>query len=191
MRRIITSLSIMLLLLSYGIRAQDISVGVKGGVNFSTLGGDAEDVRYNTGIHIGGYAFSRVSGNITIQSELYFSQQGAKSDIDINLRTAYSYLNLPILLKFYLRPGFQIHTGPQIGFLLSGKIKDGDVEQDISEQLNKTDVSLALGTGYEFDSGFNFNARFNFGLNSTADNPGQTNMRFTNQVFQISGGYTF
>jgi len=84
--------------------------------------------------------------------------------------------------------GFRLQTGPQIGFLTSGKTETDDVEVDITDDLNSVDFSWSFGAGYLFHSGFGIDARYNLGLTDIND---VGNYNAHNRVFQVGLFYQF
>ncbi|SFW67429.1 outer membrane insertion C-terminal signal [Sinomicrobium oceani] len=138
--------------------AQDVTFGIKGGLNFSTvkfdsdMGGASPDGK--TGFYIGGLADFGISEKFHIQPEAIFSFEGA-DDYDM------TYLNIPVLAKFYVVEGFNIQAGPQFGFLL-------DSDED-SEFLKTMNFGLSFGAGYELPAGVFFDARYNLGLSDVLD----------------------
>ena len=161
--------------------------GIKGGLNYSSLNTKVNS-NTKTGFHGGGFATLKLS-NVAIQSEILFSQQGAQltldgQDIDAN----YSYLNIPVLLKLYVAGGFNIHMGPQFGYIRSAnRVFKGD-KQDYKERLKESEISLAMGAGWDLPMGLTIEGRYNLGLTEIYKYPSQSTAA-KNQVFQISLGY--
>jgi len=158
--------------------------GVKGGVNISSLGGnDSQIGSAKFGFHAGVYLAVRISDRLGFQPELVFSQQGFQVNnalIDA-FAVNYNYLNLPLLAKIYVADGTSVQVGPQLGYLLHSDVPN----------VKKMDVTLAMGLGYEMESGINFSLRYNLGLLNTIVNAPNLSASSTNRVFQFSIGYTF
>ncbi|MBQ0735383.1 porin family protein [Aquimarina celericrescens] len=152
--------------------AQDIKLGVKGGVNFANVTGSDIDFDSRTGFHIGGVLQISVLETFAIQPEVLYSAQGAElGDIDFDI----DYLNVPILAKLKFAKFLSVEAGPQLGFV----VNEGDNVQDIES----FDFSGAVGAGVEFGSFFG-QLRYNFGLTDiNSDEDGK------NSNFQISVGY--
>lgn len=173
------------------LSSQEVTFGVKAGVNFASLSGDDSDgLDSKTSFHIGGVAVIGISEKFAVQPELVYSAQGAKEsfegiDIDYNI----DYINLPVLAKFYVAEGFSIEAGPQVGFLMSAKVEAEGESVDLKDDLKGIDFSGAIGVGYKMDSGLNFAARYNLGLANIADFDGEGDLK--NNVIQISIGYNF
>lgn len=173
--------------------AQDVKFGVKAGLNFANLTGDAEDNSMRVSFHVGGLAEIKLSNKFAIQPELLFSSQGAKFDTNTSEKLVYdlSYINVPVLAKFYATPQFYLEAGPQIGFIVSAKAKyDGDSE-DIKNSFNSTDFGLNIGGGYNFTDNIYAGLRYTAGLSNIADVPDESNFETGNSVIALSVGYRF
>lgn len=174
--------------------AQDVKFGAKAGLNISNVSGeDVENNDARTSFHIGAVAEIEISDKFSIQPELVYSAQGAKSsDGDIDVTLSLDYLNIPVMAKFYVAEGFSLEAGPQVGFLMSAKAKAefmGDsAENDIKDDFKSIDFGLNFGAGYKLENGLNFSARYNIGLSNIAE---ESDNSVKNGVFQVSVGYFF
>lgn len=177
-------------IMAFGVaaQAQDMKFGVKAGVNFANLGGDAETSGSRTGFHVGGLAEFKLSEQFSIQPELVYSMQGAKEEIlGEEFDVKYDYLNIPIMAKYYLMEGLSLHAGPQIGFLMSAKADD----EDIKDGTNSIDFGIAGGAEYELSMGVFFQARYYAGLSNTYDGEDSDDYKAPNNVISLSVGYKF
>lgn len=181
----------------------EIRFGAKAGLNLATITGDGTDeLSTRTSFHVGALVEIPISDKFAFQPELLFSNQGAKFEFNGATFTdestiKLSYLNLPLMAKFYVAEGFSIQAGPQIGLLLSAKDEgedsiDGEYEDDIKDELKGIDFGLNFGLGYQLDMGLFFDARYNLGLTDIADErANDDDWSNQNGVFQISVGYKF
>jgi len=169
------------------------SIGLKGGLNFAKF--DVSDVggsiQNKTGFHGGAFVLAKFTA-FAIQPELIFSQQGSDFTFNgQNLSSNFGYLNVPILLKFYLPFGLNFQAGPQFGFLNSadGQILGADGEVvDVSKDMYKnSDTSVALGIGWDLPLRLTVDFRYNLGVSEIEDDARLTATK--NQVFQLSVGY--
>ena len=117
----------------------NLNLGVKGGVNFSTMIGDTySDLGLRMGLLIGAYAELPYSEKLSFQGELTYSQEGARnaryafstfSSVIYDQKLKYNYLNIPIVIKYHLNDQINLQGIYQMGFRLSAKevriIKDG------------------------------------------------------------------
>ncbi len=195
--------------------AQDMSFGAKAGLNVSTLTGDVEDTNSLIGAHAGVFAEFKISDKFSFQPELLFSMQGAKEKISgteslggetysftEETKLKLSYINIPLMAKYYVAEKFSLEAGPQIGFLMSAK---GDYEysetfggetfsesasEDVKDGFKGIDFGLNFGAAYDFTDNLFAGVRYNLGLgdiNDVEDFDGKIN----NSVFQVSIGYKF
>ena len=183
------SLSLVLVLMFATLtNAQHSTVefGLKGGLNFANLNYESNmDSKTRTSVHAGLLAHFHLNKNWAIQPELMFSGQGAKYDGDRTVKLG--YLNIPVLVQYMFDNGFRLQTGPQLGFLLNAKSKAGDLEADVKDELNTTDVSWSFGVGYITPSGFGVDARYNLGLTNISEDDNSVK----NNVFQLGIFYQF
>jgi Outer membrane protein beta-barrel domain len=178
--------ALFLLSLSILVKAQDTHFGIKGGLNITSLDvKDGVDLDSKAGFHIGGLAHVHLSPHFAIQPELLYSTQGGKNG---DTKWKLGYINVPLLLQVMTGTGFRFETGPQIGFAVSSKYKDGDIEYDYGDVTETVDVSWAVGISYLFPEGIGFDARYNHGLTDVYE-PESYEIR--NRVFQIGVFYQF
>jgi hypothetical protein len=196
-------LCILLLWISGGMLAQEISFGAKGGVNFANLGGDDADevdMESLTGFHLGLLAELKFNESFAFQPEVLYSSQGAKAsetffdedfgNMNVDVKLKLSYISLPLLLKFYPLEGLSLDIGPQVSFLVDSEA-EADVQGenfsiDIKDETNSFDFSGAFGVGYSLPVGLFFQGRYVLGFTDVYD---ESNLR--NRIFQITVGYKF
>jgi hypothetical protein len=166
------------------VNAQKIKFGAKGGLNFASISGDnTQGSDLVTAFNFGVLSEIPISDTFSFQPELMYSGQG----YSFNDNTiALSYLNIPLMGKYYLTKGLSIEAGPQLGFLLSAKNETTDVK----DSFNPFDFGVNFGLGYKLDNGLNFGVRYNMGLTDINDLPNSSSNN-KNSVFQLSVGYFF
>lgn len=181
--------------------------GLIAGLNIANanLSGDGvPSTKSITDFHGGAFVDIEINEKFHIQPELIYSGQGTKFDLIINYEgTNYnttdefrlSYINLPIMFKFYPQKSFYLAAGPQIGFLTKSTLKVSvlgqSAEQDAKDLFTGTDMGINIGTGYEFTDNFFANAQYNIGLSNIAETEPGDNSKIKNRVFQLSIGYKF
>jgi hypothetical protein len=183
---------IAVVLIAGFVSQAQIKFGVKAGANISMWGGDdAEDLKSKFGFHAGAIVNIPVNTMFSVQPEVLYSAEGAKSE-DVGGDTHYNlnYINIPVLFQYNNPSGFYAELGPQIGLLMSAKAKNGDDEEDIKEFLKGSNFSLAVGAGFKTKSGFGFGVRYSLGLSSISDDSDgdikQSNLGFG--IFYLLGG---
>lgn len=168
---------------------QNIEWGIKAGPNYSTTTSEL-DSEYIFGYHAGFVAELKIAPKFSIQPELFYSLEGGRTSFDFSfeeMSIAYEekaklgYLNLPIMMKYFVTPGLSIQAGPQVGYLLSAKsnyeiatnflgfpINESGTE-DIKGDLKKISLGLNFGLGYEFQNNIFLQARYVLGLNDISN----------------------
>jgi hypothetical protein len=180
--------AIIILLVCAGATAAvaqaSVSLGIKGGLNFANVDTSTPGAAYNsrTGYHAGAFVNVKLT-KLAIVPELIYSVQGS----DVSSATSpgaleLSYVNIPILVKFYLIGGLNLQAGPQFGFLTSATQAGADVKS----LVKGSDQSIALGAGFDIKN-FVIDARYNLGLSEINDAAGSSAAK--NQVFQLSVGF--
>ena len=170
-----------------------LAVGIKGGLNFAKLdvsSSIASNFEHRTGFHAGAFTLIKLT-KIGIQPEIIFSRQGSKFQLNSqDLEANFDYINIPIILKLYTVAGINLQFGPQFGFLSKAEaetvINGVKTMSDVKDLYKDSDLSLALGVGWDLPFGLMLDARYNLGIKDISDGP--NNNETKNQVWQISAG---
>lgn len=188
--------------------AQEVRLGVKGGVNFATLSGDnLGNIKSLTGFHIGALAEIPITEQFAVQPEVLYSAQGGKYhekgselgvDYAYDVETKLDYIQIPVMAKYYVIDGLSIEAGPQISFLTSSKVEyEGSAGgitisgEDDLDDASTVDFGLGAGASYRLPMGLFFTARYNFGLSNINDASDASDNKIHNRVAQLSVGYSF
>jgi len=168
------------------VNAQEIKFGVKGGLNFANLKGDnTSNLEPVTAFNFGVMSEISITDKFSFQPELMYSGQGFSFKNDKN-PVALSYINLPLIGKYYVTKGLSLEAGPQIGYLVGADYDGVNVKDD----YKKLDFGANVGLGYKLDNGINFGVRYNLGLSNINDVQGDSD-KIKNNVLQVSLGYFF
>ncbi|MEI6947613.1 porin family protein [Paraflavisolibacter sp. H34] len=182
-------------LLFAGLSAQaqlDGKLGVKGGLNLSSIKGLGASSSSKAGLHLGLLSHLHIAPEWSLQPEVMYSNQGAtykSGGEEHNL--ALHYINIPIQLQYMFNNGFRLQTGPQLGLLVDVTDKvDGEDQTThlTSDYFKVPDVSWTFGTSYLTYSGFGLDARYNLGLSKINDKGTGT---LKNSVWQFGVFYLF
>jgi hypothetical protein len=177
-----------------------LAVGLKAGPNFASIntkGTAEENYKNRTGFHGGAFVLIKAT-KIGIQPEILFSQQGSTVEIDQQkFESNFSYVNIPVIVKLYLAAGLNLQAGPQFGFVTSAETPIEDqlnpgtyTVQDVKNKMKSSDMTAALGLGWDLPFGLTIDARYNMGLSKIYDQaPSNQTEDAKNQVFQLSLGY--
>jgi hypothetical protein len=158
------------------------NMGVKGGINFSTLN---TNQNLKTGFHMGLVWPTYLGSNVALQPEVVYSLQGVKLSGESQLNLG--YINTPFLVQLRFGGGFRLEAGPQLGFLASAKTQTGNSLENVRSNYKMLDTGLAVGFGFLGGSGFGFDVRYNYGLSDISKPGGDV----YNRVFQLGLFYQF
>jgi hypothetical protein len=171
--------------------------GIKVGLNLSNIFNSTNDMDFSPQLkpdfHAGIFANMRF-GSWGLQPELLYSRAGFKNNGNAVIL---KYITLPVMAKFYFG-GFNLELGPYVSYLAAVSpgstqvtIEEADfyskaADIKLSDLKNGTDIGVAAGIGYDFDSGLTIGARYNQGLSDMAKN-----LQWKNSVAAISLGFKF
>jgi hypothetical protein len=110
----------------------------KAGITFSKTNAEGQEIveqKFKSGFLVGAAMEFPVKGAFSLQPELLFIQKGFRLKgegseqgitFKIDNRTTINYLEVPVLLKYYLNDSdtrFYVIAGPSIGIGIGGKVK--------------------------------------------------------------------
>ena len=175
-------------------------IGVAAGVNFSNTV-DAYNSDFSTstiaGWHAGLTFDLPVSYSFSFAPEILFSQKGYKAETtygEFKQRT--NYIDIPLLAKFKVVPGFNFVIGPQLTFLTSTKniYDDGFntvYEKDYDNRGDKSVVSGVIGVGINLNRNVELRGRYAIDLSKNRTNYNSALPDYRNQVFSLGLGFRF
>ncbi len=176
------------------VKAQ-IDFGIKGGLNLGKLILSDPEASYQskTGYHAGIFFQSRFD-KVAIQPELLlYTLQGNFSGPGYTGTEDFTYVTIPVMLKFFPVKGLNLQVGPQFGMLINGERSTSTllstIKQDIKEQYEKTDYSVSAGLGWDFSFGLKMDARYNIGVKDI--NKAANGEEAKSRVFLVSLGWNF
>jgi hypothetical protein len=133
-----------------------------------------------------------------------YSTQGSKFDFlaeydgniyDTENTFKLSYINIPVMFKYYAAEKFSLEAGPQLGFLTSSKMETEVIGQSVTQNakslFESIDFGLNIGAGYDFTKNISAGVRYNFGLANVGKNEDGSDDSIKNNVFSVSVGYKF
>jgi hypothetical protein len=198
------------------------SFGVRAGLSSAKMSGEAANnlndlldftnggitTNSHTGFFGGGYVNIPLTGQLSVEPALYYTQKGYELRGELNVKgldflganakakLTSSYIDLPILLKGNFS-GFQIFAGPQISYLTKADLRTTagllgfnllNNTMDATEQFNRWDAGITGGVGYQFANGLNITAAYDHGLSKADKNQ---NMEAYNRSFKVGLGISF
>lgn len=156
----------VMLILTINLSAQG---GIKGGFNLSkfySMEPAGIDQKYLAGFQVGLFKGFSISPSVQVQPEIFYIQKGSKMTMMIDTVEAIykikiSYFEIPILLKFNIKPDTSVNpyliAGPYVAFRSKATATVealGQTEkEDIKDQVKSTDFGIIGGAGLEFKVG--------------------------------------
>jgi len=176
MNRILILIGIMLLPGSTGLYAQRAQIGLKGGVNFSSLHTqDAAGRKMLPGFNNGFFARLPLMKKWSFQPEIYYTTKGADltyntTVADGTVRYKFSYVEMPLILVAHIKPYFNIQGGAYVAFLLDSEVKNRsgvalfNYERVLHRRdFNRMDAGMMLGIGFDLGA-FGTGLRYSYGF---------------------------
>jgi hypothetical protein len=206
------AVALAVLVMSGQTQAQSKRAGVNLGIDFSTLGGDIDELvgtnaESVTGFSAGAFLGIDVSRMFRIQLNGQYVQKGAKfeeSGVRLTFDAPYVELLLPVTLlipiegssitpRFYAGPSLAFETSCDVTLEVEGETPVTVACSDFDAPTTTTDYGVFFGAGVDFAVGAGeivFDVLYNMGLANINNYPGDTET-IKNRNFQILVGYAF
>jgi len=176
-----------------------VKVGLTGGLNIANTV-DAYNSNYTTGTiagwNAGLYLDIPLIYPLSFEPEVLFSQKGFTAQTtDGNLTSRSNFIDVPLLAKFHLAPGFNFLIGPQLSFLTSttNTYDNGfavTAQDHYNYNNNTTFLDGVIGFSVDLNPAVELRARYTIDLNEN-DGNGSYVPDYRNQVFQLGLGFKF
>jgi len=161
MKRVVLAFAIMM----FGLTSAQVKFGINGGFSSAVVSDEFEDL--SAGYYAGVFTEFGLRGFATMQPALNYVR--FKDD---------SYLQIPVIAKFYFLPKINVQLGPQFAFRLD----------DVPDTINKTNFGIAFGLGADIISGLLIEARYAVQLNNAFKSPASGEKLHFN-LFNVGLGY--
>jgi hypothetical protein len=163
----------LLIAVSISAKAQ-LSLGVKGGVNFSKISTDNLKESTLTGYQAG--FFGRIGNSLYFQPELYLSGTGGKfessdNDQSYSGKVRFTNLNVPLLIgkSFGQKDlNFRIMAGPIYTYQLDKSENFGSNVSGAFQNFNKSNLGYQAGAGVDIGA-ITADLRYEGGLTKISD----------------------
>lgn len=193
MKKAILILMLSIAFIDFAAGQQELGLGIKGGLNLATQHTDdpASSAKVIIGYNGGIYANYFVLNFLAVQAELSASLKGSRwEDESWDAKDNLGYIELPILVKFQPVDMFNVHAGPQFGFLFSAKqtANGEDEKTDVMEYYKKADMAFVLGIEANLDYRLNVGIRYSLGLVDVAVTDSDYEYKWSNNVLQVYAG---
>lgn len=149
-----------------------VRFGAKIGLNFSNTNFNrgvpappvAVDTKWKPGIAAGFLLQVPLSKLFSLQQEYLFSQMGGEIK-DSGTEYKFSYLSLPLLLKYGFLSRFSLFAGPQFDLLIQAKQQINGASLDITHDTEERSIGAVAGAEYYVLKNVSLTGRYMHGLN--------------------------
>ena len=163
-KNVMTTLLLAVMILFISTANAQHTIGIKGGVNIGSLSGFEGNNRISA--HAGVFLHHTINAVWCFQPELLFSGEGQRYFDNGEERTlALDYLQLPLMVQYYVVPQFYLEAGPQVGVLISAQDKgDESAHLNVKDDFSAAQIALGIGAGFKANDQVIIYGRYNFGL---------------------------
>lgn len=203
MKKIIIALMCMLLTAGAAMAQKRFTFGPKVGVDYTHFWDNEEDASGQFNYQAGVFLEYRFTDKFSVAPEVVFAAQGAKTKRAIETTYHTNYINVPVMLKWYVIKPLSIDFGPQLGINIYSKetIKSipyeapmlkriADGTYDIKDLTKTVDFSVALGLTYNITDEVFVQGRYTMGMINVFKTD-YTSKKFKYGNAQIAIGYRF
>ncbi|MBR5086721.1 MAG: PorT family protein [Muribaculaceae bacterium] len=177
MKKIAIALMCMILATGAAMAQKQFTFGPKVGFDLTHFWGEYVNHDVKLGYQVGAFAEFGVTDKFAIAPEVVFAAQGGK-------HYTTNYVNIPVMLKFYVAPAFSIDFGPQVGINVYSKLEG----VDLSDATKTVDFGAGLGATYNLAKDVFVQARYTMGFTPVFKGEGA---EAKNGNAQIAIGYRF
>ena len=158
-----------------------VQFGGKVGFDMTNFWGENVDHGMKPSYQAGLVMEYKFNPHFAIAPEVVFASQGGKvKAVEVNLfdltitgkkKLTYNtnYINVPVMLKYYVAPSFSIDFGPQVGFNVYSKATVDGETFDLKDGTKTVDFGLGLGGTYNLTENAFVQARYTLGLTKVFD----------------------
>lgn len=201
-------------MMSLGAFAQ-VQFGAKVGFDLTNFWGENVGHKIRPNYQVGVLMEYKATPKFAIAPEVVFAAQGGKESITVTGTSKFeatqtyntNYINIPIMLKYYVTPDFSIDFGPQLGINVYSKttvklslrdkevLPEGVTEKtttDFKDATKAIDFGVGLGATYYLAENIFVQARYTMGLTKVfKEDYILDNSKYHNGNAQISFGMKF
>ncbi len=197
-----------LALATMSVSAQDVTIGVRAGLNFANMSEEGVSPDSRLGLHAGVVFDIPVAENFFVQPGLFLSQKGAKmtekvDGVKVEANLTPLYLEVPVLASYRIplseKVKLHLNAGPYLAYGISGKTKAeaaaGGYKESAEVDLfgdegsaKRFDAGVQIGAGLGFLNNYYAGIAYEWGVTNISQT---TSGKTKNRNFMISLGYNF
>jgi hypothetical protein len=182
MKKTFIALVCMVLASGAALAQKTFTLGPKVGIDYTHQWGNNINDESALNYQIGAFLEYRLNNKFSIAPEVVFATHARpkmewqdwwlseEPTRDVTTTSQVNYINIPVMLKYYVTQSLSIDLGPQFGFKVYGKSTDkwkdsnGNWKEKHDIGGRNIDVGLGLGATYNFTERFFVQARYTLGL---------------------------
>lgn len=182
MKKIAVALMCTILATGAAMAQKQFTFGPKVGVDYTNYWGKGTEHGGKLSYQAGLFMEYRVTNKFSLAPEVVFAAQGGKYEIkrmDVVYKETdnVNYINVPVMMKFYVCPELSIDFGPQVGFNVYSKNtaeakianEKGKITTNMKDYTNTVDFGLGLGLTYNITEDVFVQGRYTMGLTKVFD----------------------
>ena len=182
MKRLLLFLALSFTLFHLNAQNSKHTIGIMGGGSFSTISNYEGDLLL--GLTGGIYYEWKLSDRLAFQSNILYVQKGEMEKNNISALKLH-YINMPIMLKYYITAEFSISTGINSDFLVGVTANNID-----KNDFKNTDWGIPIGLSYLLSDKIELGVTYNLGLTKIENNNMNSN-DLKNNFGNITLAYLF
>ena len=199
MKKIAIAFVCMIMAVGTAMAQKQFTFGPKIGVDYTHYWGKNVEHGGQLNYQAGLFMEYRFTNKFSVAPEVVFAAQGGKYDtkvlgVELKETDHANYINVPVMLKYYVIPELSIDFGPQVGFNVYSKNttevkaggEGGKGTTDMKDYTKSVDFGLGLGLTYNIAKDVFVQGRYTMGLTKVFDGP-----EGKNGNAQIAIGYRF
>lgn len=209
MKKLTIAFLCMILATGAAMAQKTFTFGPKIGVDYTHFWGKDCQHGGQLNYQAGMFFEYRFNNKFSIAPEVVFAAQGGKKDeivlisptdyFDAVYTDNLNYINVPVMLKYYVTPALSIDFGPQLGInvyhkgTVKGKGDHKDYKQTYDTDAKSVDFGLGLGLTYNISKDVFVQGRYTMGLTDAFNTPKTAlfPVEEKNGNAQIAIGYCF
>ena len=200
MKKIAIALMCMIMATGVAMAQKQFTFGPKIGVDYTHYWG--KDVKHGGQLNYQAGVFFeyRFNDKVSIAPEIVFAAQGGKYNgefdgFETDVTEHVNYINVPVMLKYYVAPSLSIDFGPQIGYNVYSKYTwkysfgETEFKETVDQKVATKDIDFGVGLGltYNIAKDVFVQGRYTMGLTKVFKNYSEAK----NGNAQIAIGYRF
>lgn len=203
MKKITIALMCMIMATGAAMAQKQFTFGPKVGFDLTNYWGENVEHGMKPSYQAGLFFEYRFTNRFSIAPEVVFAAQGGKyntranilgADVEVKETDNVNYINVPVMLKYYVIPQLSVDFGPQVGFnvysknTIEAKVnkEGGKITTDMKDFTKTVDFGLGLGFTYNIAEDVFVQGRYTMGLTDVFDN-----IKGKNGNIQVAIGYRF